>query len=243
MLALAMLGACRDVPVDPDTATVIPKDEDTTHTPPRDSCQDCVAGHKRPSVRQMTAHYYKGFNKWDSVSINLLDTTQVCAMVVDQRQDGGMNIKLHIEAVIPFLFGSTYDNWGVRDVVINIPEIVVDRQGRCNPVDLRFDPLEHTDKAGISLPYRYAYTGKYGQFYETIKMATGERNRGFFKITSVDPRGRFIDARLEASFDFPDQPFVYQNVFYPQPQPYGTWKKEKVEDVDLSLNFRLALKP
>jgi hypothetical protein len=126
---------------------------------------------------------------------------------------------------------------------VNIPEIVVDGQGRCNPVDLRHDPLEHSDKAGVSLPYRYNYSGKYGQIYDVIQVSTGDRNRGFFRITSVDPRGRFIDARLEASFEFPDTPFVYQNVYYSQPQPYGTWKKEKVEDVDLILGFRLALKP
>jgi hypothetical protein len=243
VIALSLFGACRDIPIDDDSAHVIIKDDDSTKTPQRDSCPDCV-GHKRPSVRLMRVHYYKGYNKWDSLSVNLLDTSQVCSMDSDPLPGGGMKLKLHIEASIPFLgFGSTYDYWGVRDMVVNLPEIVIDGQGRCNPIDLRSDPLENDNRAGISLPYRYNYTGKYGQFYDVIKVATGERNHGTFRVTGVDPGGRFVDARLEATFHFPDTPFVFQNVFYSQPQPYGTWKKEKVEEVDLILSFRLALNP
>jgi hypothetical protein len=191
----------------------------------------------------MRVHYYKGFNKWDSISVNLLDTNQVCSMDKEPRPNGGMKLKLHIEAVIPFLFASTYDYWGVRDVVINIPEINIDGQGRCNPIDLRSDPLENDNNAGVSLPYRYNYKGSYGQFFNVIEVATGDKNHGVFRITGVDPDGRFVDARLEASFRFPESSFIYQNVYYSQPQPYGTWKKEKVEDVDLNLSFRLALNP
>jgi hypothetical protein len=238
VIALSLLGACRDVPIDDGSATVIPKDE-PPYTPLPDSCPDCVAGHKRPSVRLMRLRYYKGFGKWDSVSINLLDTNQdqVCAMDVESRSDGSLKVKLHIEASIPLIFGSTYQYWGVRDVVVNIPEIVVDGQGRCNAVDLRSDPLENEKQAGISIPYRYNYSGTFWQVYETIKVATGDRNHGFFKITGVDPRGRFLDAQCEVEFHFPDS--VYQNI----PQQAGYPKPEKVRELNLQLGFRLALTP
>jgi hypothetical protein len=252
VLALVLLGACRDVPVDESSARVIPKDGDSTHTPPLDSCPDCVTGHKRSSVRLMTVHYkyrdYKGYSRWDSISINLLDTTQkedpVCTIQVEPRPDGGMKIKLHIEAGIPFLgFAADHEYYGVRHVVLNIPEIIVDGKGKCNPIDLRSDPMENDDTAGINLPYRYNYSGYYGQVYDVIRVATGDRNRGSFRISGVDPRGRFIDARLEASFHFPDTAFVYQHVPSSTPPPNGSWKKQKVEAVDLSLSFRLALNP
>jgi hypothetical protein len=232
-IALSLLGACRDVPIDGDTGVVV-HPIDTTGTPVRDTCRDCVKHRERMPARMMTYRFWKkGSGPGPAFRLDSIDLgISLSDFNVTRNGNGSMNIQMALNTEVPRLQerGSLPAYWGVRELFVNIPGVEVDANGHCEKLTLEKNPTEDSLKPGMTMEYSY-YNKR------SIEVATGDRNesgkvsRGWFEITHVDTAGRYVDARLEAVFHLPNE--IHQEV--------GPGKLERIDFVGLDIIFRIGL--